>query len=96
MQAPIDDATAQFLEAVVDDLQRQLNQAGTVDRISTHPWPGGAMLVAHIRIGHRTAEVKGFGDSLVTAHTDLRRQLTVSTLVAAFSELVEAPVRDRG
>ena len=89
MHAPIDEATSQFLEAAADDLQRQLSLAGVVERIETKPSPVGTMIVATIRVGRQTTEVMGYGDSLLTAHADLRERVAVPTVRAALRDLFD-------
>ena len=50
-------------------------------------------LVARMRVGTRTFELDGIGDSLITAHAALREQVPEARLAAAFRELVERPGR---
>ena len=90
MFAPIDEATAQFLEAAADDLQLQLSIAGVVERIEARPRTSQVRIVATIRVGTKVAEVEGIGDSLVTAYADLRRRVAEPTLIAAYGNLYDS------
>lgn len=90
MSSTIDDATAQFLEAARDDLQRQLASIGAVDELSTKPGSAGVSLIARIRIGSRTTEAIGSGENLVVAYSDLRVQVAEPTLIASYRELVDS------
>ena len=90
MLSPIDEATAQFLETAADDLQRQLSIAGVIERIEARPRADHMWIVATIRVGTKTAEVEGIGDSLLTAYADLRRRVAEPTLIAALANLYDS------
>ena len=90
MLTPIDEATSQFLEAAADDLQRQLSIVGVVERVEARPRIGSVSIVATIRVGQRTAEVEGTGDSVLTAYADLRQHLAEPALAAAFGNLYDS------
>jgi hypothetical protein len=88
MSARLDEATATFLEAAADDLQRQAGLAGIVERISTEAIGDGVSLMATIRVGDDLFEVRGSGDSLLTAYASLMRALPEPMLASAFRALV--------
>lgn len=85
----IDEPTSQFLEAVADDLQRQLGIAGDVDMMWIGESPLGVGLRARIRVAGRAIEVDGYGSTILDAHADLCRRVAEPTLVTAFRQLVE-------
>jgi hypothetical protein len=87
--APIDEPTAQFLEAAALDLQRQLGIAGDVEMISMGRTPSGIGLRARIRVAERSIDVEGFGETILAAHADICRRVAEPTLVVAFRQLVE-------
>jgi hypothetical protein len=87
--AEIDEPTSQFLEAAADDLRRQLGIAGDLEMIWIGPSGVGVGLRARIRVADRAIEVDGYGESILAAHADLCRRVAETTLVAAFSQLVE-------
>jgi len=89
MLAPIDEATEQFLDTAAKDLQRQINIAGVVERVSVMGEDGNVWLVAKLVVGRRTLEVTGFGRSLVDAYAELRVRVAEPTLIAAYLELVD-------
>jgi hypothetical protein len=95
MQAPIDDATEQFLIAAADDLQQRLGLAAVVDRVAVKASGGSVALVATLRIGHRLFEVWGTGADLVAAYSDLRLPTAEAILGSAYSELMEASLPPR-
>ena len=86
---PIDEPTAQFLEAAVTDLQGQIGMAGDVETIWVGQADEGIGLRARVRVGGSTIDLDGQGDSIVEAYSDLCRQAVVPMLAAAFRELVE-------
>jgi hypothetical protein len=92
MLAPIDEATSQFLEAAAEDLQRQLSVVGVVEHIEAVPSPAGTSIAVTIRVGQRTAQVQGSGDSLLTAYADVRRHLGEPALIAAARNLYDSVV----
>jgi hypothetical protein len=86
---PIDDATSAFLQTAADDLQRQLGIAAAVEALTIEEVPDGVALVAALRIGHRSTEIRGGGANLVAAYADLRVAYSRPVLASAFAELVE-------
>lgn len=88
MSARIDEATASFLDAAADDLQRQAGLAGIVERISAETVGDVVTLVASIRVGDDLFEVRGSGDSLLSAYASLTRALPEPMLASAFRALV--------
>ncbi len=93
MPTPVDDATSRFLEAAADDLECYLPRNGVVERMSVSTREGKIALVARMRVGTRTFELEGIGDSLITAHAALRERVPEARLAAAVRELVERPGR---
>ena len=89
MLAPVDDATSRFLEAAAIDLERYLPRNGLVDRLTVTSAVNTFALRARIRVGARTFELDGVGDSLITAHAALRHRMPEARLAAAFRDLVE-------
>ena len=90
MRAPIDEPTSSFLWFAADDLQRQLGVAGAVEELVVEEMTGGVLLVAAIRIGQRTVEVRGAGANIVTAYADLCVAVPAPVLETAFTQLVES------
>jgi hypothetical protein len=88
MSARIDEATATFLEAAADDLQRQAGLAGIVEGIAAETSDGAVALVATIRIRDDLFRVRGSGDSLLTAYASLTRAIPEAMLASAFRALV--------
>ena len=95
MQAPIDDATEQFLMAAADDLQRRLGVAADVDGVAIEKAGDAVDFVATLRVGRRVYEVRGTGEDLVAAYTDLRIPSAEAILSTAYSELIEATLPSR-
>jgi hypothetical protein len=87
---PIDDATSAFLRSAADDLQRELDLAATVDKLTVDTGGRGITLVAAIRIGDRSAVIRGSGANLVAAYADLRLAIPEAVLAATFAQLVES------
>ena len=88
MSARIDEATATFLDAAAADLQRQAGRAGIVEHIVAEPAGELVTLVATFRTEVERIEVRGSGDSLLTAYASLIRALPEVTLSSAFRALV--------
>jgi hypothetical protein len=85
-----DEATTRFLDAVTDDLQRQLGAVGVIHDVTAHPAGGGHVtLVAWARIGQRSYRISGSGENLVAAYAELRRDEPELALAAAYRELAE-------
>jgi hypothetical protein len=84
MSARIDEATAAFLEAAADDLQRQTRRAGVVERITAQTTGNAVTLVAMIRVGEASYEARGSGDSVLTAYASLTRAIPEVMLASAF------------
>jgi hypothetical protein len=85
----IDDATSGFLHSAADDLQRQLGTVAVVDRLTVEKVPRHVTLVATLRVGARSVDVRGHGANLVAAYADLRLTVPAPVLAAAFAEVVE-------
>jgi hypothetical protein len=88
MSARIDEATATFLDAAADDLQRQAGLAGIVEGIGADTSDDAVTLVATIRVGDDLLNVRGSGDSLLTAYASLTREIPGPMLATAFRALV--------
>lgn len=81
----VSEATATFLDAACEDLQRQLGSIAIVEAMRTDAAPDGATtLVAVVRIGATTVEMIGTGDGLVAAYGDLHRHVAQPLLEGAF------------
>jgi hypothetical protein len=86
---PIDEATAAFLRAASDDLQRQLGTAGRVDALEVAEIWAGVAVRARIRMSGSTITVGGSGSTVVDAYGDLvRNGVAEPTLAAAFRALL--------
>lgn len=82
------DATAAFLARAAVDLQQQLQGLGALELLSVEPAGSAAItLVARIRVSGEAAELRGSGDSLITAYADLAN---AAPLAAAFHQIVGA------
>ncbi len=86
----VSDATATFLAAAADDLQRQLRISGDVIGIRALGLPDGVTLIATVRVGRTAVELAGSGGNLVAAYGDLLGRTAEPVLAAAFRELVSA------
>ena len=87
---PIDDATSAFLSSAADDLHRQLGLAAMVDQLSVERVSRGVTLVATLRVGPRSVEIRGSGANLISAYADLRLTVAEPVLAAAFTQFVES------
>jgi hypothetical protein len=87
--APIDEATEQFLEAAAYDLQRQLGIAGDVEMMGIGQSPSGIGLRARVRVADHQIDVDGYGATILEAHADLCRRVAEPTLASAFRQLVD-------
>lgn len=85
---PIDVASASFLESVADDLQRQLGASGTLVSIGLEETGNEFAILATVRVGHRTIELRGVGESILTAYADLGRAAPEPILVSAFQQVM--------
>ena len=90
MSPLIDDATSAFLRSAADDLQRQVGVAGVVRSLALEQPDDGVTIIASIAVGTRTVEVRGSGESLVSAYADLRRSTAAGLVAMLFTELVSA------
>lgn len=89
MSAPaLDVATEAFLEAALSDFRRQLGRSAHLDTVRIERDGPETVLVATIRIGRSTAELRGHGGSVIEAYGDLCRGAPEPILVMAFRELV--------
>ena len=88
MQPTINEATDQFLRTAARDLQQQMSLIGAVNEVTLDTDLTVLRLRAEIRVQHRTIEVEGVGDSLVSAYADLRRRVAEPVLAAAFREVM--------
>jgi hypothetical protein len=90
MSHSIDEATSAFLRSAADDMQRQIGVAAAVRTLALEQSGGGVTIIASIAVGTRTVEVRGSGESLVSAYADLRRSTAAGLLATLFAELVSA------
>jgi hypothetical protein len=88
VSAPIDAATATFLDALVDDLQRQAGRAGIIEGIEAETAGDAVNLVATIRVGDDLLKVRGSGDGPLSAYASLTRALPEPMLASAFRAVV--------
>lgn len=88
MCARIAEATAAFLDTAAGDLQRQAGVAGIVERLDAETAGDVVTLVATIRVGGERIQVRGSGDSLLTAYAGLTRATAEPMLASAFRGLV--------
>jgi hypothetical protein len=79
-----DEATATFLRAARDDLQRQIGSAGAVVHLDVEGRDEFVMLVARIRLIGSEIEVRGSGENLIDAYGVLRQAVPEPILAAAF------------
>lgn len=87
----IDEATSAFLERAAVDLQLGLRLVGVVEGIRVErSEPGTVVLVARIIVGTEVTEVRGSGDSLLTAYAALANDAPSPVLTAAFREVLLA------
>jgi hypothetical protein len=85
MRAWVSEATATFLAAAGEDLQRQLGSTGFVEAMRTDAGSDGAItLVAMVRLGASTIRLSGTGEGLVAAYGDLHRHMPQALLEGAF------------
>jgi len=90
MSHPIDESTSAFLRSAADDLQHQVGVAGVVRALALEQPSDGVTIIASIAVGTRTVEVRGSGESLVSAYADLRRSTAAGLVAMLFTELVSA------
>ena len=86
----IDEATSSFLRFAADDLQRQLGLAGDLTSIALDDAEGRVTLIVTIRVGERIIELRGTGDTLLTAYATLVPAAPESVLSAAFRNMLTA------
>lgn len=90
----IDAPTEAFLEAIADDLARQLPRGGAVGSLHVRRQEGQVSLVATILMGDGSTEAPGTGDTILTAYADLRRAVAEAALTLSAEQLIFAgPVR---
>ncbi len=87
---PIDAANASFLESVADDLQSHLGASGTLVSVRLDEVGRDFAILATVRVGDRTIELRGVGENIVTAYADLRRATPEAILVSAFEQVLMA------
>jgi hypothetical protein len=68
MTVTIDDATERFLDTAAADLQRVLGIAEKLQELVFERASVGVTLVARVRVGRRTINISGTGDSVLTAY----------------------------
>ena len=85
---PIDAANASIVETAADDLQSQLGASGTLVSVRLEQVGREFAILATVRVGDRTIELRGVGESIVTAYSDLRRAAPEAILVSAFEQLL--------
>lgn len=86
----MNEATASFLQAAGDDLQRQLGSAGVVEGLTLESAASDVTIVAAVRVGSRTVRFRGTGENLVAAYASLTRSGAEPILASAFRELVSS------
>ena len=86
----IDAPTEAFLEAIADDLARQLPRGGAVGSLQVRREDGQVALVATILMGDGSTEARGIGDTILTAYADLRPAVAVAAITLAAEELIFA------
>ena len=86
----MNEATARFLRAAGDDLQRQLGSAGVVEALTLECATSGVAIVAAVRVGSRTVRFRGSGENLVTAYAALTRSGAEPILSSAFRQLISS------
>lgn len=86
----MNEATARFLRAAGDDLQRQLGSAGVVEDLTLERPASGVAIVATVRVGSQTVRFRGGGENLVTACAALTRSGAEPILSSAFRQLVNS------
>lgn len=87
---PIDVANASFVEAVADDLQSQLGASATLVSVRLEQVGRDFAVLATVRVGDRTIELRGVGENIVTAYSDLRKAAPEAILVSAFEQVLMA------
>ncbi len=86
----LDAATSTFLEAMAEDLQRQLGIAGSVDEVSLEQLDEGRLaIIAAIRVAGDELVIRGTGDNILTAYADLRLSIPQPVLESAFVQVVD-------
>jgi hypothetical protein len=91
MVKPVDDATQQFLDAAAANLQRQLRLAGTVEDLALEDSRAETVtLLARIRVGSETLELRCSGENLISAYAALTRVGPEPMLVSAYRQLLDA------
>lgn len=85
-----DEATEQFLAVAADDLQWHIRSSGVVEGLAVEGIDRPT-IVATVRVGRRTLALRGRGESLLEAYTELRRSTPEPLLEAAFREYVGRP-----
>jgi len=83
---PIDAANASLVETVADDLQSQLGTSGTLVGLRLEQVGREFAILATVRVGDRTIELRGVGENIVTAYADLRSAAPEAILVSAFEQ----------
>jgi hypothetical protein len=89
MTVAIDEATERFLDTARADLQRMLGIAGTIEELVLERPSFGVRLVARVRVGRRTVDMTGTGDSLVSAYHALVQTGPEPIIRSAFEQLLE-------
>ncbi len=91
VEGMIDASTATFLEALAEDLQRQLGMAGSVDDVSIEQLrDGGLAIRAAIRVPRDELVISGTGENILAAYADLRKSVSQSVLESAFARIIDA------
>ena len=85
---PIDAANASFLESVADDLRSHVGASGTLVSVRLEEVGREFAILATVRVGDRTIELRGVGENIVTAYADLGRAAPEAILVSAFEQMV--------
>ena len=93
MSGQFNESTEALLEAFASDFQRQLGQAGVVERLVVGEAAGGeVMLTAQVRVAAQTVELRGTGDNVVAAYASLTRADPGLILASAYRQVLDRAV----
>jgi hypothetical protein len=90
MALEIDEATEQFLLTARWDLQRQLGQAGMVERLDLDTMSHReTRLTAHVRVASQTIDFSADGTNMIDAYAALMRSAYQPIMTSALRQLLE-------
>ena len=89
--ATIDATTEAFLEALADDLLRQLPRGISVGSLRVEEWETETALVARIVIGESSTEARGSGETVLMAYANLRRAVAEAAVTLSVEQLIFGP-----